>query len=82
MRVQPQRLAEYLLRSDPEWTPGKITEAMNSGKEKTVTLDDDVPVFIAYFTAWIDRKGQINFRNDIYGHDERLGKLLFSDPAL
>ncbi|MBK9730938.1 MAG: L,D-transpeptidase family protein [Chitinophagaceae bacterium] len=79
---EPVRLAEYLLRNDSLWTPEKIAPAMNSTKETTVTLKTPVPVFIAYFTAWVDRKGRINFRNDIYGHDGRMAKLLFNNPTL
>ena len=79
---EPKRLADYLLRNDSTWTPDKIEKAMNSGKETTATLKTPVPVFIAYFTAWVDRKGQINFRKDIYGHDERMAKMMFSNPVL
>jgi murein L,D-transpeptidase YcbB/YkuD len=79
---EPLRLAEYLLRNDSTWTHDKIVQAMNSGKETTVTLQKTVPVFIAYFTAWVDRKGRINFRKDIYGHDARMAKVMFSNPSL
>ncbi|MEO6166721.1 MAG: L,D-transpeptidase family protein [Chitinophagales bacterium] len=79
---EPKRLAEYLLRKDSLWTTDKITPAMNSDKETTVTLKTPVPVFIGYFTAWVDRSGQLNFRNDIYGHDARLGKMIFNNPSL
>jgi murein L,D-transpeptidase YcbB/YkuD len=36
-----------------------------------------VPVYIGYFTAWVDQQGVINFYNDIYQEDERLAELLF-----
>jgi murein L,D-transpeptidase YcbB/YkuD len=71
------RLAEYLLRDDPQWTSEKIYKAMHSGKETTVKLQKKIPVFIAYFTAWVDSRGHINFREDIYGHDEKMMNLLF-----
>ena len=32
---------------------------------------------IGYLTAWVDGEGQLNFRDDVYGHDERLAKDLF-----
>ena len=79
---EPQRLAEYLLRNDSVWTADKIEKAMNSDKETSVTLSTPVPVFIAYFTAWVDRSGKINFRDDIYGHDARLARVMFNNPAL
>ena len=51
---------------------------MNADKEQTVTLKQTIPVFIGYFTAWVDADGQLNFRNDIYGHDAKMAKQLFS----
>src|SRR5690606_18945285 len=66
---QPAALAEYLLRADSAWTRKEIDRAMNSGKEKYVTLKDPVTVYIGYFTAWVDSKGHLNFRPDVYGHD-------------
>ncbi len=70
--AQPQKLAEYLLSNDSSWNTDKIVAAMNSGKEKYVTLTQTMPVFIAYFTAWVDRQGQLNFRKDVYNRDSRL----------
>ena len=73
----PTKLAEYLLRSKPEWTADKIAEAMNSGVEKFVSLKKSVPVIITYYTAWVDENGLLNFRDDIYGHDALLQKRMF-----
>jgi murein L,D-transpeptidase YcbB/YkuD len=76
--AEPKKLAEYLLRDDPDWNEGNITKAMNSGKEKYVTLKQTIPVFIGYFTAWVDRDGKLNFRDDIYGHDKEMAEHLFA----
>jgi murein L,D-transpeptidase YcbB/YkuD len=76
---EPKKLAEYLLRNEPIWTTDKITKAMNSGKEQFVTLKKPMPVFIGYFTSWVDRDGKLNFRNDIYGHDKKMAAQLFAD---
>jgi murein L,D-transpeptidase YcbB/YkuD len=74
-------LAEYLLRNDPEWTADRIHEAMMSGKEKVVKLSEPRPVAIVYFTAWVDRDGALNFRDDVYGHDRDLAAELFADQG-
>jgi len=75
---EPEKLADYVLRNQPEWTPEKIEEAMNAGEQKFVKVKDPIPVIITYYTAWVDEKGQLNFRGDIYGHDENLtGKMFF-----
>ena len=62
---QPFDLAAYLLRNQPEWTNEKIKDAMNSSKEKWVTLDKSVEVFITYFTSWVDEDGLLHFADDI-----------------
>ena len=73
----PFALAQFLLRNDTTWTDKKIRAAMSAGKEKWVTLTGHVPVFITYFTAWVDREGRLQFRNDVYGHDKRMAERLF-----
>jgi len=80
MRVQePLKLAQFLLRNDSSWDDEKINVAMNAGKEHTITLSQKVPVFIVYFTAFVDRDGKINFRNDIYERDNRLAEMIMKN---
>ena len=74
----PAKLADYLLKDNSKWTPTKITEAMNSGKEQFVQLKEAVPVFITYYTSWVDENGRLNFRSDIYGHDKVIAEKMFS----
>lgn len=74
---EPRHLAEYLLRNDSLWTSYRMDTAMNNTKETWVSLKKSVPVVIAYFTAWADKKGTLNFRKDIYGHDAKLADKLF-----
>lgn len=75
--AEPEKMATYLLRNQPEWTPDRINAAMNAGEEKYVKLKDPVPVVITYYTAWVDDAGRLNFREDIYGHDKRLASKMF-----
>ena len=79
--AEPEKMANYLLANNPEWTPEKINEAMNAGEEKFVTLKNPIPVFITYYTAWVDEQGRLNFREDIYGHDAKLARKMFDVPA-
>jgi murein L,D-transpeptidase YcbB/YkuD len=76
--AEPKKLAMYLLRNKPEWTEKKIEAAMQSNKEKWVTLDKPVPVFISYFTAWVGRNGALNLRRDVYNRDTRLATMLIA----
>jgi murein L,D-transpeptidase YcbB/YkuD len=75
---EPEKMADYLLRDNSEWPTEKINDAMNSGHEQSVKLKKAVPVIITYYTAWVDDNGQLNFRDDIYTHDKKLGSKMFA----
>ena len=77
---EPVKLANYVLRNQPEWTPEKIEEAMNKDEQRFVKVKDPIPVVITYYTAWVDENGQVNFRDDIYGHDGKLAEKMFGSP--
>jgi L,D-transpeptidase YcbB len=76
---KPKDLAVAILEDDPAWTPEKIVMAMHAGVENNYKLKKKIPVYIGYFTAWVDRQGEINFYQDIYKRDERLARLLIDD---
>jgi murein L,D-transpeptidase YcbB/YkuD len=73
---EPAKLAGFLLGADSAWTPERIEATMAGGKETFVKLKNKVPVFITYFTSWVDNAGKINFRTDVYGHDARMRQVL------
>ena len=70
IRVEdPVALAKYVLRDQTQWTPARITTAMNAGEERTVKLTQPLPVHIGYWTAWADADGSVRFFDDPYGLD-------------
>ena len=76
---EPFKLAKFLLREDSSFTDEKIKTLMNGDKQTFVKLKNKVPVFIVYFTAWVDSDGKLNLRDDVYQHDEKMKHLLFKD---
>lgn len=73
-----QKLAHYLLKGQKDWTPEKIAAAMKGTTEQRVTLQKSLPVYINYFTVWADQTGKIQYRNDIYGQDNRTKSMMFT----
>ncbi|GGK69264.1 peptidoglycan-binding protein [Rufibacter glacialis] len=74
---KPFELTQYLLKDQKQWTPSAINAAMHGGQEKYVNLSAKVPVYIVYFTAWVDKNGAVHFRDDIYNHDRDLEMAYF-----
>ena len=52
------------------------------GKTTIVKFDHKIPVIIDYYTAWVNDKGIMNFRNDVYGKDKILEKYMLQSGAL
>jgi murein L,D-transpeptidase YcbB/YkuD len=72
MRVQnPIELGAVIL-GPQGWTADKIRAVVASGKKTVVSLDKPIPVHVTYLTAWVNKDGTVNFRDDVYGRDERL----------
>ncbi|MGD0531494.1 MAG: L,D-transpeptidase family protein [Methyloceanibacter sp.] len=51
MRVQhPDQLALTLLKQDQGWSAGQVASAMQTSYDQHVALNQDIPVYITYFT--------------------------------
>jgi len=74
-----KELAVLILKDDPNWPTERINAAMNGGKEINYFLKKPIPVYIGYFTVWVDDSGMINFYRDVYQRDNRLAELLFEE---
>ena len=69
---QPEELAKYVLRDQPDWDTDRIHSAMHGGEEKTVKLKSPLPVYLGYWTARARPDGTVQFRRDVYDVDSRL----------
>ena len=78
---EAKQLALEILKDNPEWPVDKINQAMSGEKETTCMLKNKIPIYIGYFTAWVNDDGEIGFYPDVYDRDQRLDKLLYSDPV-
>ena len=77
----PVELAEYLLKHDPKWNRQTIKAAAASGKQRVVNLPQEVPVYLLYWTVWVDENGLANFRGDIYNRDKPMVRALYQDSG-
>ena len=68
---QPFKLAEALLGADRGLTAKRI-ENMVGGSERTINLPAPVPIHIVYFTAYVDDRGSLQLRDDLYGYSQKV----------
>jgi len=70
--AKPIELAQYLLSQSPGWDAGRIQASIERGVTIQVNLPLPIPVYFTYFTAWVDSRGTVQFRDDIYRRDSAL----------
>jgi murein L,D-transpeptidase YcbB/YkuD len=75
-------LAAYVLADSVRWTPDSLHAAMAQPAERVVTLARPIPVYLTYWTAWVDDDGAVQFRDDVYGWDAKLAAALAGRRAL
>lgn len=77
VRVQkPFELAHLLLSAQTSDPVGLFEGYLASGRERTVVLDEPVPVYLTYQSAWVDNFGIPQYREDIYDRDSAVFRTL------
>lgn len=72
IRVErPISLAKVLLRDQKTWSKRSLREHIRSGETLRVDLKQEIPIYLLYWTAWVDEDG-IHFRDDIYQRNQRI----------
>ena len=69
---KPFDFAYALLASQEKDPEGFFQTALRTKRERRVDLREPLPVHIAYYTAWVDAKGQAHYRNDVYNRDAQI----------
>jgi len=65
-------LAYYIMSRDRGWNHAKVDSVIRRGETKRFNLEKPIMVHIQYFTCWVDKQGELQFRRDIYGRDARV----------
>ncbi len=74
--ADPFDFAYALLSMQSEDPQGDFARHLNTGRETTVKLEQELPIHLVYFTAYPGAKGQMTYRRDIYGRDAKLFQAL------
>lgn len=66
---KPLELAALLLHDTPLGSEPALDAALADTTTRTVHLPRPIPIYLLYWTAWVDDQGVAQFRPDLYGHD-------------
>jgi murein L,D-transpeptidase YcbB/YkuD len=75
-------LAAWILQDGPSgWDRASIDAGIAGGQTKIINLPHKIPVAWVYLTGWVARDGTVEFRDDVYKHDESLDRNALADAA-
>ncbi|MGI9285035.1 MAG: L,D-transpeptidase family protein [Pseudomonadales bacterium] len=70
LRVQnPGLLAQHVMHNTAYASPDHLRKKLQSGNTRSLRVADGLPVYIVYWTTWVDASGQLQQRDDIYEKD-------------
>lgn len=77
------QLSNYILDSDNNrYTLDSIYKFIDNRKERAIKLNYRLPIYLHYFTAYVDINNNLIFYNDIYGYDKKLISLLNKQESI
>jgi len=72
VRVEnPFKLAEIVLGKDNGWSEQRVRSLIGRG-ERLINMQQQIPIHLEYFTAFVDDEGKVQLREDIYGYSHKL----------
>jgi murein L,D-transpeptidase YcbB/YkuD len=76
---RPSEMAAWVLGGEEKgWSLARVNEIVASRKRQVAVLDQPMPVYILYRTAFVNPEDNtLYFYEDIYGRDQLLAKALF-----
>lgn len=68
--VDPRRMAAAVLGT----TMDNVNKQIAAGENRAVSVPVKIPVYVAYFTAWPDKDGKVQYFDDVYDRDSYVMK--------
>ncbi|MGQ0815486.1 MAG: L,D-transpeptidase family protein [Gemmatimonadota bacterium] len=69
---RPRDLAYMLGEKLAGKSPRQIDRLVATGGERWIKFRREIPVYILYFTTWVDDDGTVRFHHDVYGLDRAI----------
>ena len=69
---KPFMLANKIMENEKTWAGEKVESLLEDGVTKVIRVRRSLPVYLMYWTAWVDESGKVHFRNDVYHRNKQI----------
>lgn len=74
---RPYELLETIANEDENIDFDLAKDILKDIQRTDFSLKKTIPVHLVYLTSWVDEKGKVHFREDIYDFDKMQGEILY-----
>jgi len=72
---RPVSLATHLLGKENGWQASSVRKMINTYETLRIDLKKSVPIYLLYWTTWVEEDGTVHFRDDVYQRNQRIVSL-------
>lgn len=76
-----QKVEDRSVQTEYQRKRSELRRNASFGKTTEIILDRKIPLYIDYYTAWVDDEGYVNFREDVYRKDKILIEYMFPEKV-
>ncbi len=73
---EPEKMARFIMDDVPDWDHSDIQTILSTTRRQDFDIHKSIPIYMLYYTAWVDEKDRVVFGNDVYNKDSKLITLL------
>lgn len=70
--ARPVTLAARMLGLKNGWTTRDIRKMISTNTTVRIPLEKPIPIYLLYWTAWVEEDGTVHFRRDIYQRNSNI----------
>ncbi len=74
---KPYELLKTIAQEDNKINYKEARKVLKNIEKTDMDLNKKIPIHIVYLTAWLDKNGQVQFRDDIYNYDKMQSSILY-----
>ena len=69
-------MADFILKHRKGWNEEDLAALVQDKKTRDLYISDPIPVYLLYYTVWVNDQGGLVYGQDLYGFDDNLIKML------
>ncbi len=73
---EPEKMAEFIMKERSGWSGEVMQGVLEEGDTRDLYIPRSIPVYLLYYTVWINERDEIIYGHDLYGYDKTLIKML------